>query len=96
MSFIRNLLARASLAVATVLPVRAPGLDPPTAPALVDPAGYLHVEVHVGVHRPATRPLTPEEWATARQLAEAHWDEHYQGLAGQLAAHTRRVRGLAL
>lgn len=93
MSLLRGLAARASLAVASVLPVRpTPAAVAPAAPApLVDPASYLHVEVHVAAHRETRRRVTPEELAAAWQLAEEHWSEHYRGLPAELAENTRRA-----
>ena len=93
MRLFRGFFAKAGLAVASTLPMRpTPASSEPTVPTPeVDPASYLHVEVHVGAHRSTTRPATPEELAQAWEMAEAHWDQHYRDLPRELAAHTRRA-----
>ena len=90
---LRGFFAKAGLAVASTLPMRpTPASAEPTVPtAEVDPASYLHVEVHVGAHRSTTRPATPEELALAWQMAEAHWADHYRDLPRELARNTRRA-----
>jgi len=96
MKFFRGFLARAGLALATVLPIRpTPAAASPITPAPAeDPASYFHLEIHVGAHTTAVRPVTREELAAAWTAAEAHWAAHYRDLAQELAAVTR-ARGRA-
>lgn len=93
MKFLRKLLAKCGLAIATVLPPPArPAIAAPVeAPPVVDPANYFHLEVHVGAHQSTQRPVTRAEVEEGWKLAEAHWGAHYEGLAEQLWAHTNRV-----
>jgi hypothetical protein len=89
---IRKLLARLSIAIAPALPVPAKPVAPVEPIAQEDPASWFEFEVHLGAHRPDTRPVTAEEYAQAWQAAEAHWQHEYRNLARQLRENTRRAR----